>query len=156
MPAAGMVLYSAFVWQLTGNPLAWLAGHEAWGRTNAGVGAVVSQHYSVAAHGGMNTYVSTAGFEMLNAIGVVFALAAVWPVARRIGLAYGLFILVNVLPPLGSGGLLSAGRFSSIAFPAFIWLASAVPRPRRAMWLVGFAALQAYNVTLFYTWRPLF
>ena len=79
-----------------------------------------------------------------------------WPVARRLGLAYGLFMLVNILPALASGGLLSAGRFSSVLFPAFIWLATAVPKTQRAGWIATFAAAQAFNAALFYTWRPLF
>jgi len=55
---------------------------------------------------------------------VLFVLSAVWPVARRLGLAYAVFILVNLLPPMAAGGLLSAGRFSAVLFPAFIWWAS--------------------------------
>jgi hypothetical protein len=66
------------------------------------------------------------------------------------------FILVNILPPLAAGGLLSAGRFSSVLFPAFIWLALAVPVRHRPMWLAGFMALQAFNAALFYTWRPMY
>ena len=93
---------------------------------------------------------------MLNAIGAVFAITTVWPVTRRLGLAYGLFMLINIVPALASGGLLSAGRFSSVLFPAFIWLAIAVPSNHRAGWIATFAALQAFNAALFYTWRPLF
>ena len=87
---------------------------------------------------------------------VAFSVAAVWPVARRLGLAYGLFVVVNILPALANGGLLSAGRFSSVLFPAFIWLATVIPAPHRAGWIAVFAALQAFCAALFYTWRPLF
>jgi hypothetical protein len=66
------------------------------------------------------------------------------------------FILINMLPALASGGLLSAGRFSAVMFPAFLWLASAVPVRHRPGWIAAFAALQAFNAALFYTWRPLF
>ena len=94
--------------------------------------------------------------DLLNAVGVIFVLATVWPVARRLGLAYAVFILINILPPLAEGGMLSAGRFSSVLFPAFIWLAGAVPARHRAGWVASFAANQALNATLFYTWRQLF
>jgi hypothetical protein len=50
----------------------------------------------------------------------------------------------------------SVGRFSSVLFPAFIWLASAVPATHRAGWIAGFAALQAFAAVLFYTWRPFY
>ena len=98
----------------------------------------------------------TIAYDSVNAFGALFALAAVWPVARRLGLAYGLFILINVLPALSIGGLLSAGRFSSVLFPAFVWLADVIPPPHRAAWIASFAAFQAYNAALYYTWRPMF
>ena len=93
---------------------------------------------------------------MLNAAGALFALATAWPVARRLGLAYAVFMLINTILPLGSGGLLSAGRFSAVLFPAFVWLADAVPARHRTGWVASFAALQAFNAALFFTWRPLF
>jgi hypothetical protein len=92
---------------------------------------------------------------VINALGAIFALATVWPVARRLGLAYAVFMLINMVLPLSSGGLLSAGRFSSVLFPAFIWLADAVPARHRAGWVASFAVLQAFNAALFYTWRPM-
>ena len=65
-------------------------------------------------------------------------------------------MVVNMVPPLTTGGWLSAGRFSSVLFPAFIWLGTAVPPSHRPAWIASFAALQAFNAALFYTWRPLF
>ena len=88
--------------------------------------------------------------------GAFFALACVIPVARRLGLAYAVFILINILPPLAAGGMLSLGRFSSVMFPAFIWCAAAIPVRHRSAWLATFMGLQALNATLFYTWRELF
>jgi hypothetical protein len=43
-----------------------------------------------------------------------------------------------------------------VLFPAFIWLATAIPSRQRAGWIAAFAALQAFGAALFYTWRPLF
>ena len=54
-------------------------------------------------------------------------------------------IAVNIVRLLGS-----------VLFPAFVWLASAVPERQRPAWLAGFMAVQALNATLFYTWRPLY
>jgi hypothetical protein len=51
---------------------------------------------------------------------------------------------------------MSTGRFSSVLFPAFLWLASIVPPRHRAGWIAGFAALQALCAALFFTWRPLY
>jgi hypothetical protein len=156
MPGVGVLLYTAFIWRLTGHPLAWAAGHTAWGRTYSGLATLVTERYGWIANEGLGGYLSVAPYDFLNASGVIFVLAAVWPVARRLGYAYAVFILINMLPPLAEGGLLSAGRFSSVMFPAFVWFASAVPRGHRAGWIASFAALQALNAALFFTWRPLF
>jgi hypothetical protein len=86
---------------------------------------------------------------------VLFVLVAVWPVARRLGLAYAVFILVNIIPPLAAGGLLSSGRFSSVLFPAFVWVATLVGDRERSGWLTSFMTLQALNAILFYTWREM-
>ena len=155
-PGAGLVIYALFIWNLTGDPLAFVSSQIAWGRKYAGLGALVSQQYAILANAGISGYVGTPGYDVLNAIGALFAVATIWPVARRLGPAYGLFMVVNILPALSSGGLLSAGRFSSVLFPAFIWLATAVPAGHRAGWIATFAAMQAFAAALFFTWRPLF
>jgi len=155
-PVAGLVIYALFIWSLTGNPLAFASGQMAWGRTYTGLGALVSQQYSILANAGLSGYVGTPGYDALNAIGALFAVSTIWPVARRLGMAYGLFMVINILPALANGGLLSVGRFSSVLFPAFIWLATVVPSSHRAAWIATFAALQAFGAALFYTWRPLF
>jgi hypothetical protein len=156
MPGVGMLLYSVFIWHLTGDPLAWVKGHAAWGRKYTGLGVLVTERYDWLSHAGLYAYTSQLPLDLLNALGAIFVLAAAWPVARRLGLAYAVFILINILPPLANGGLLSAGRFSSVLFPAFVWLAGAVPDRHRPAWLAGFMAIQALNAALFYTWRPLF
>jgi hypothetical protein len=156
MPGVGVLLYSAYTWQLTGHPLAWEEGHIAWGRQYNGLSILVAQRYEWLSHGGLYEYTSQLPGDLLNLLGALFVLAAVWPVWRRLGLPYAVFILVNMLPPLAAGGLLSAGRFSSVLFPAFIWLAAASPRRHRFAWIASFMAVQAFNAALFYTWRPLY
>jgi len=155
-PALGLAIYAGFIWRLTGNPLAFAASHAAWGRTYQGLGTLVSHQYSILANAGLSGYVGTPGYDVLNALGALFAIATIWPVTRRLGAAYGLFMALNVFPALADGGLLSAGRLSSVLFPAFIWLATAVPTGQRPAWIATFAALQAFGAALFYTWRPLF
>ena len=156
MPVAGAALYSAFIWRLAGSPFAWAAGHAAWGRHYEGLSHLVATRYGFIASVGLLEYVSREPYDLLNGLGAVFVLAAAWPVLRRFGPAYAAFILINILPPLAAGGLMSAGRFSSVLFPAFLWLGAAVPARHRAGWIATFAAIQAFNAALFYTWRPLF
>src|SRR4051794_38854924 len=155
-PGIGLLIYASFIWQLTGNPIAFVTSHVAWGRTYEGLGTLVAQQYSILASAGLSGYVGAPGYDRLNALGALFAVGTIWPVTRRLGLAYGLFMAINILPPLATGSFLSAGRFSSVLFPAFVWLASAVPSHHRAGWIATFAAMQAFGAALFYTWRPLF
>lgn len=156
MPGIGVLLYSAYLWYLTGDPLAWQAGHIAWGREYTGLGQVVADRYDWLANAGLYEYSSKVPIDMVNALGGLFVLIAAVPVARRLGLAYAVFILVNMLPPMAAGGMLSVGRFSSVMFPAFVWYASVIPDRYRTGLLVSFGAMQGFNAALFYTWRELF
>jgi hypothetical protein len=155
-PGIGMLLYSAYVWHLSGDPLGWLRAHGAWGREYQGLLTLVGDRLNIIANAGVEGYVASLPHDVINALGVIFVLAAVWPVARKFGVASAVFILLFMLPPLAAGGLISAGRFSSVMFPAFIWLASVVPPAHRPGWLASFAAFQALNAAMFYTWRPLY
>ncbi len=155
-PGVGVLLYCLYVWRLTGNPLAWAEGHAAWGRHYQGLTHLVTDRYHVISNAGLTTYVSQQPYDLLNALGVIFVLAAVVPLAQRFSMAFALFVLVNIIPPLAAGGFMSTGRFSSVLFPAFLWLASIVPERHRAGWISGFSALQALCAALFYTWRPLY
>jgi Mannosyltransferase (PIG-V) len=155
-PGMGVLLYSAFIWQLTGRPLAWAEGHAAWGREYKGLAVLLVDRYRYISEAGLYGYSAQLPADLLNGLGAVFVLAAVWPVWRRLGLAYAVFILINILPPMAAGGLLSVGRFSSVLFPAFLWFAAVVPARHRGGWLGAFMAVQGLNAALFYTWRELF
>ena len=154
--ALGTLLYSIFIYRMTGNPIAWASGHAAWGRHYTSVTQLLSTRVNFIGHAGLYEYVARSPYDLLNVLGATFVLAAVWPVWRRFGITYAVFIVINMLPPLTSGGFLSAGRLSSVLFPAFVWLAAALPPRQRTAWIVSFAVLQALCAALFYTWRPLF
>ena len=154
--AIGTLLYSAFVWRMTGSPWAGASGHAAWGRHYASLTTLVTTRARFIGHAGLYEYVAQSPYDLLNVLGAIFVLAAVWPVWRRFGIAFAAFILINILPPLTTGGFLSAGRLSSVLFPAFVWLAAVVPARQRTAWIVSFAMVQALCAALFYTWRPLF
>jgi hypothetical protein len=155
-PGIGMLIYSAFLWNLTGDPLAWLEGHAAWGRQYSGLVPLAEKYYGYMAESGPYIFTVALPFETLNALGAIFAIAAAFPVWRRYGLAYAVFILINILPPLAAGSFLSTGRFSAVLFPAFIWFAAVVPRAHRPAWLGSFMAFQSLNAALFYTWHEMF
>jgi hypothetical protein len=153
-PVAGMLVYSAYMAWLTGNPFQWSAQHAAWGRTFTGLAPFVDVAGRVADKG-IGGYVSMAPYDALNLAAMTVALVLVIPIWRTFGVPYALFVCINVIPPLVSGGSMSMGRLSSTLFPLFLYL-GLKSGPRSALWLMfAFGAFQAFLAVLFYTWRPM-
>ena len=155
MPGIGMLIYSAYVKSLTGSWFGWARLHETWGRSFDGLGPL-GKTIARIADSGVAGAIEAAPYDMFNLAGLVFALAMVWPVWRRLGPAYVAFVLVNVVPPAIAGGALSMGRITAPLFPLFFALAATAP-PRIVTPLVtAFAIGQGIAAAVFFTWRPLF
>ena len=155
-PGFGMLAFSAYIYTLTGNPFQWTMQNAAWGRVYRGLDSLVSDRVGFIATNGLYSYASTQTIDFFYLLAVLFALGAVWPVYRRFGLPYAVLLLVNVLPPMAAGGLLSMGRVTSVLFPAFLWMGGAIPARHRTAWIACFACLQGFVAVMFFTWRPLF
>lgn len=155
-PGYGMLLYSAFIYRLTGDPFMWTKQNVAWGRVYRSLDSIVSDRVDFIANNGWYTYASTQTTDMFYLMAVLLCLAAVWPVYRRYGMAFAVLILITILPPMAAGGLLSMGRVTSILFPVFLWLGAAIPARHRHAWVGLFALLQGFVAVMFFTWRPLF
>ena len=155
-PGYGMLLYSAFIYRLTGDPFMWAKQNVAWGRVYRSLDSIVSDRVDFIANNGWYTYASTQTTDLFYLLAVLLCLVAVWPVYRRYGAAFAVLILLTILPPMAAGGLLSMGRVTSILFPVFLWLGSAIPAPQRNAWIGLFAMLQGFVAVMFFTWRPLF
>jgi Mannosyltransferase (PIG-V) len=154
-PAVALFLHSLYLRQLTGRWFAWSEVHAAWGRTyevTSWVGQALAQ---IGEHGALK-YVETAPITILNGLAAALALALVWPLTRTAGLAYAVFVLVNLVPAVGSGGLMSVGRLTSTLYPLFFALAASIPERHLPAWTVGFGVLQGLLAVLFFTWRPPF
>jgi hypothetical protein len=156
MPGIGMLIFTVYLYRLTGGVwFAWARSHEAWGRTFRGVGPVVDGLASLWNQPFLQV-VGSLPFNALNTFGLLFALALTYPVFRRLGLAWGVFMLVNIVPPLLAGGVLSMGRLTATLFPLFLALAAILPRRSVPAWVAGFAVAQGLCAALFFTWRELF
>jgi len=155
-PIAGVVLYSAYVYRLTGDPLAWMSAQGAWNRQYGGVASLVSGPAQRLANHGLEGTVAAWPFDTLNAIAVAFAIALLWPVTRRYGLAFGLFVVANLLPALLVGGVVAVGRYTSVLFPLFLWLGERMPPRHAPYWFAIFGMGQGLAACLFFTWRQLF
>jgi hypothetical protein len=154
-PGVGMLIYSAYVRHLTGAWFGWARLHETWGRSYGGL-APVARAYAWITDEGLLHVVEGVPYDTLNSLGLMFALLMLWPVLRRLGFAYAAFVLVNLVPPMLAGGVLSMGRLTATLFPLFLALAASVS-PRTVTPLVtAFAVGQGLAAALFFTWRPLF
>jgi hypothetical protein len=155
-PGLGMLAFSAYIYRLTGHPFQWTVQNAAWGRVYKGLGEIVTGRVEFIANNGLYNYVSTQTIDLFYSLAVILCLAAVWPVYRRFGLPYAVFIVLNVLPPMSAGGMLSMGRVTSVLFPVFLWMGAAVPPRHRTAWIAVFALLQGFVAVMFFTWRPVF
>jgi hypothetical protein len=155
MPGIGMLLFTAYLYRLTGVWFAWARSHEAWGRTYQGFGPFVAVFERLRDEPFLQVVTNNPS-NTLNALGVLFGLALLYPVFRRLGPAWGAFVLVNLIPPLFAGGLLSMGRLSSTLFPLFLALAAIIAPRNVPAWAVVFGIGQGLCAALFFTWRDLY
>jgi hypothetical protein len=156
MPGIGMIIFSAYLYQETGRPLAWMDAHQAWGRVATDVEALVANRVAFIANEGIYKYSISEPVELLNAVPTVLALLLAIPVMRRVGLAYGVLILLMLVPPLARGGFLSLGRVTATLFPLFIYAGLILHGHLRSGVVLAMAGLQALLAVLFFTWRPFY
>jgi hypothetical protein len=153
VPLAGTAIFCLYLQVRFGDALAWVHGQAAWGlpllgRWPAPDPIPIQSDLEVRS----TEWIVYAG----NVAAFAAAVAAIRPVTRRFGLAYGLWIAVNIFPPLAGHLFLSMGRFVSVLFPVFLWLAARIPAPR--LWPVAgtLGAAQALFAVWFFLWRAVF
>ncbi len=156
MPGLGMLLFTVYLYRLTGGVwFAWARSHEAWGRTFDGLAPLTHAIGSFGAEP-LRQAAARTPFNALNTLGLLFAVALIVPVFRKLGLAWGVFVAANLALPLLAGGVLSVGRLTSTLFPLFLALAAVVPSRSVASWAAAFGIMQGFCAALFFTWRDLF
>lgn len=157
LPVVGALAFFGYLWVLTGHPWAWREAQVAgWAREYEGMGGLFWYALTQVWQLGPVDYLLAHPIDALDLAASFLALGAIWPVTRRLGPAFGLLVAVNTVVPVLFGGLISMGRFTSVLFPIFIWLALALgPRSRLAL-TVLFAMGQGLGAAAHYTWRPFF
>lgn len=159
LAASGLAAYSLYVYSISGHPFEWASSITRWGYHPGGppwtapvqlVERLVTHPY---------VYLTTdraALYETLYGLtGLAFLVATpfVW---WRFGAAYGLFMLANLMLPLSSGVFEGVGRYCSVLFPCFLWLASIRSTTCATALVVVFSALYMLGLALFATIHPLF
>ena len=66
--------------------------------------------------------------EAMNLASGLLVLGTAVPGQRRHGAGYALFIVINLLPPLVSGGSISLGRMTATLFPRVHLARAAIPK----------------------------
>jgi hypothetical protein len=155
-PGIGVLIFCAYLQNLTGNPLVWMEAHQAWGRIATDVAGLFTERADIIARQGFYAYSIGRPIELINATFVIAALGLAIPITKRFGIAYGAFLLLMVGPPLFRGGFLSLGRLTSTLFPLFLYLGWQLRGTPLAVVAMAFAGFQALLAVVFFTWRPFF
>jgi hypothetical protein len=149
-PLIGVALYSLYLHVRFDDALAWVHGQRAWGLPLLGQASAPDPTPLPGQHIGWEEVVTWTG----NVIAFGTAALAIRPISRRFGAAYAIWIAVNIFPPVAAHLFLSLGRFTSVLFPMFFWLAVSIP-PRRVIPIaVAFAAGQIVFAAWFFLWMP--
>jgi hypothetical protein len=152
-PFVGTAIFSWYLQIRFHDALAWVHGQAAWGMPLLGRPPAPDPVPLVSTPAvQMTEVVSYIG----NVAAFATAAAAIRPVTRRLGLAYGIWIAVNIFPPLAAHLFLSLGRFTSVSFPVFFWLALRVPRDRQWRLIGAFGAGQLLLAVWFFLWRAVY
>lgn len=157
----GFVGYCAYIYDQTGQPFLWATALTRWGGGYHPVGApwaapldllrrLLTHPYVFLATEPMALYSTLYG---VTALLFVAAIPFVW---WALGAGYGLFMLMHLYVPLSSGAFEGLGRYCSVLFPAFIWLASIRSRYVYTAIVVVFALFYMLGLALFTTVHPLF
>jgi hypothetical protein len=161
LATTGFVAYCWYIYTLTGDPLEWAKTLERWGSGYHPGGSFWTAPLSLVGHLVTHPYAYLAGdrmapYDTLYGVSALAFLAAVPFVWMRFGAGYGLYMLLNLLLPLSSGTFEGLGRYCSVLFPCFIWLASSRSGLAGTPLIVLFALFYTLGLALFTTIHPLF
>jgi len=156
----GLGAYCAYVYTLTGRPLAWLDAQQYWYYS---VGDMPWRRLlnlvSTIEHRGLYDYFFTsaqAPYQLIHGFVALVVLALTPSIFSRLGVALGVYTLVSLMVPLSGSDLQGIGRYMSVVFPIFMLLGSfRSPRVHEAI-LVTFSLFLALFLSLFVNWYPLY
>ena len=152
--------YCAYVYTLSGDPLAWLnaqahwgysLGHPPWQQLLQLIDRLVDY--------GLYDYFflsPLAPFRLFHGVAGLLFLVLLPAIFRRLGVAMGAYVLVSLLVPLSGNALEGVGRYAAVLFPAFMLLGAI-----RSPWahegiLIAASLFLAFFVCLFVSLRPIY
>lgn len=159
VPAA-LAGYCAYVYTLSGDPLAWISaqahwgyslGHPPWEQLLKMIGRITRY--------GLYDYFfvsSMAPYRLFHGVVALVFLALTPAIFKRLGGALGSYVLASLLVPLSGNALEGVGRYASVLFPAFMLVASVKSTRLHEAILVIASLFLTLFVCLFGTGRPIY
>jgi hypothetical protein len=158
LPAA-LAGYSAYVYTLAGDPLAWLGAQSHW---NYSIGNLPWRQLiritSTFFEGPYDYFFTSPGatVDLLHGVTALVAIAVMPFVFKRLGVAMGAYVLVSLLVPFSGSSAAGWGRYVAVLFPAFMVVGSSVsPRQLEAIVIVC-VVFRTLLSCFFVTWQPVF
>ena len=154
MPGVAAVVYSTYIYTLTGHPLTWMTAQSAWGRQVAPLGFVTAR-YGHVQRIGLGTYLVSDPGDAVTVVCVLLMLGLSVVMLWRRQWLEAAFTLAYLVP----GTVIdipSLGRMTAVLFPGYVTLATLLSR--RVTWTVAaaFGALQLVFAFRFFGWMPPF
>jgi hypothetical protein len=159
LAATGFAAYCLYIYSESGNPFLWAVAIRRWGYNPGGMPWTAP--FQLVKRLVTHPYVYLTGdrmapYDTLNGVAAIVCVLAIPFVWQRFGTGYGLFMLANLWLPLSSGVFEGTGRYCSVMFPFFIWLASIRSRVVGTAVAVIFAMLYTLCLALFTKIYPVF
>jgi hypothetical protein len=152
--------YCAYVYTLSGDPLAWLSaqahwgyslGHPPWEQLLKMIGRLTK-------HGLYDYFFLSAmtPYRLFHGVVALIFLGLTPAIFKRLGVAMGSYVLVSLIVPLSGSALEGVGRYSAVLFPAFMLMGTVKSRRSHEAILIVSALFLALFVCLFVAGRPIY
>jgi len=156
----GLASYCAYVYTLSGDPLAWLSAQQHWGYSlgHPPWEQLLKMIGRLAKYGFYDYFFvsALAPFRLLHGMVALIFLALTPALFKRLGAGMGCYVLASLLVPLSGNALEGVGRYCAVLFPVFMLLGSfKSPRLHEAVLITGSFFLGLLGA-LFSTGHPIY
>jgi Mannosyltransferase (PIG-V) len=150
-PAAGTLVFSIYVWAISGDLFAWASTQLAWNR-DVDVLGFFSRRFGTISEAGVPGYLRDHSVDAIVVLAVLFTLVTAVIAFRKLGPAYAILSLAYLIPALVVD-IPSVGRMTSVLFPSFLALAAiTTARQTLAVAAIWFP-IQLWFAARFFTWQ---
>jgi len=156
----GLAGYCAYVYRLTGDPLAWLNAQRYWFYSVGDMPwrRLLDLVSMIERHGLYDFFFTSAlaPYQLIHGAVALFVLALTPAVFVRLGVGLGAYTLISLMVPLSGSDLQGIGRYMAVVFPVFMLLGSfRSDRVHEAILIISSLFLALF-VGLFVNWYPIY